>query len=230
MWVKVCGITQVRDAQLAFSLGYNAIGLNFFSKSRRFVSVSVAAAIGDSLRTESRAERSMDIVGVFVNSPVNEVAEIADDLGLTAVQFHGDEAVQDIVEFHRITPRVKIIRAMRVSASRIDECLAELDSLCGEVPLTACLLDAFVPGEFGGTGATIDLDVVSAYFTADRPRLILAGGLTASNVAGIVESAEPWGIDTASGVESSPGIKSDEKCQLFIEAARRGTGESAVRL
>jgi len=222
MWIKICGITRVEDAQIVQAARASAIGLNFYKASKRFVSVEQAALIANSVRENKGDGGPLDIVGVFVNSSISEVAEIASKVSLTAVQFHGDESVADIAEFHRRVPSTLILRAMRVSVDRLDECLRALDSLCREVPLAACLLDAFVPGEFGGTGMTLSPEVVYAYLAEARPRLILAGGLTADNVAGILQVSHPWGVDTASGVELAPGVKDADKVRAFVDGAGGG--------
>ena len=226
MWTKICGITRPGDAALVIHAGASAIGLNFFRGSKRYVSADQAAALAETARqafagNRVPGNRTLDIVGVFVNSPVEEVIQTAKAVGLTAVQFHGDESVAAVAEFHHRMPSLPIVRAMRVSSDRLSSCLDELDALRETIPLAACLLDAFVPGEFGGTGAMVDLSVVSEYLSAKRPRLILAGGLTPNNVGSIISSASPWGVDTASGVELSPGIKCPEKVRAFIEATRR---------
>lgn len=235
MWIKICGITRTEDAAFAVEAGASAIGLNFFRGSKRYVSADLAFSLAEAARqafSEGRSSESgtLDIVGVFVNSSVDEVVQIAKVVELTAVQFHGDESIAAISQFHRQMPSMPIVRAMRVSIDRVNLCMAELDALCESIPLAACLLDAFVPGEFGGTGATVDGGVVQRYFSSERPRLILAGGLTADNVSAIVTSSKPWGIDTASGVEESPGHKCSEKVRAFINAARGCEAQVSGRL
>lgn len=226
MWIKICGITRTEDAAFAVNAGASAIGLNFFRASKRYVSADRAVELAEAARAalsgkRSSANSTLDIVGVFVNSSVDEVIQIAKQVELTAVQFHGDESVATISEFHHRMSSMPIVRAMRVSMDRLNTCLMELDVLRESVPLAACLLDAFVPGEFGGTGSVVDSGVVREYLSAERPRLILAGGLTAGNVDSIITSSSPWGVDTASGVELSPGIKCSDKVRAFVEAARR---------
>jgi phosphoribosylanthranilate isomerase len=230
MWTKICGVTTLESAHAVINAGVSAVGLNFFSGSKRFVSVSAAAEIANVIRTQGPTASAPDIVGVFVNSQVADIARTADEVGLTAIQFHGDETLDLICRLHEARPALSIIRALRVSLERLDEHLRTIDDLQQRVPLAACLLDAFVAGEFGGTGMTIDLRIPAVYLQRTRPRLILAGGLTPENVANIVEQANPWGVDTASGVETAPGIKHPDRCTMFVREASKLREISGQRL
>lgn len=219
MWTKICGFTQPENAVRACQLGVSAIGLNFFSGSKRFVSTSTAQAIAQSVQSLAYPI-TPDLVGVFVDADPHLVAECVEQVGLTAVQFHGDESTSLISDFHRLKPDIAIIRAVRVSRERIDATLKSLDELIHTVPVRACLLDAFVASEYGGTGVTVDQRLIEQYLERDRPRLIVAGGLTPDNVAQIIEDTHPWGVDTASGVESSPGTKDPIKMASFLQQCR----------
>ena len=230
MWTKICGVTAIESAHAVRDAGASAVGLNFFRGSKRFVSVSAAAEIAEVIRAEGTESTIPDIVGVFVNSQVADIARTADEVGLTAIQFHGDETTDLICQLHEARPKLSIIRALRVSLERLDEHLRTIDDLQQRVPLAACLLDAFVAGEFGGTGMTVDLRIPAVYLQQTRPRLILAGGLTPENVADIVEQANPWGVDTASGVETAPGIKHPDRCAMFVHEASKLRGPSGQRL
>ncbi len=256
MWIKICGVTRPVDAIVVARSGADAIGLNFFAGSRRCVSAQTArqivAALGRRAETvpsrESPAgvpEPAFDsggghpeIVGVFVNSAPAHVSQIVDDAGLTAVQFHGDETADQIAEFHELQPGIPIIRAIRLRREDSTASLRSLERLLAAVPLAACLLDAHVAGEYGGTGRTVDPDLVrccQASFTGLR--LILAGGLTPENVGMAIAELRPWGIDTASGVEIQPGIKDADRVTAFVDAAARfrqagsiGTNQDRRRL
>ena len=230
MWIKICGVTRIEDALAVVKAGASAMGLNFFQGSKRFVSVGKATTIAGSLRRYTEDRAALDLVGVFVNATVPEIVDVAKRVGLTAVQFHGDESADLIAEFHAQLPTIHIVRALRVLADTLDQQLNDVDLLNTRVPLAACLLDAFVAGEYGGTGMTIDLQIPKEYLAVSRPRLILAGGLTAENVGGIISEAKPWGVDTASGVESSPGVKDCEKCRLFVQSALGKAESLSVRL
>ena len=178
MWTKICGVTTIESALAVRDAGANAVGLNFFSGSKRFVSVSAAAGIAEAIRIPGTENSVPDIVGVFVNSQVADIVRASHEVGLTAVQFHGDETRDLICRLHEARPDLSIIRALRVSLERLDEHLRTIDELQQRIPLAACLLDAFVAGEFGGTGLTVDLRIPAVYLQQARPRLILAGGLT----------------------------------------------------
>ena len=222
MWIKICGITDPKDAVTAVEAGANAIGLNFFSGSKRWVSIEAAQEITRVIRSVA-VPRPIDLVGVFVNSAPEEICQIAATVALNVVQLHGDESVADIAKVHEGSPQLHLIRALRISSDRRQDCFDQLRDLQNHIELFAVLLDAFVPGEFGGTGVTVDSQLVADYSAQNLPRLILAGGLTSDNVAETIAACRPWGIDTASGVESSPGIKSSEKINRFITEARRAS-------
>lgn len=227
MWIKICGITQLEDAIVVAESGASAIGLNFFEGSRRFISADQAVRVAAGVRS-LETDSPLDLVGVFVNSGISDVVDVARRVSLTAVQFHGDESVSEFAEFHRLMPDVRMIRALRVSMDRIEECLNEIDRIQAEVPIAACLVDAWVAGEFGGTGATVDLRIAELYLAAPRPRLILAGGLTPENVGEVILKARPWGVDTASGVESAPGRKQPERIRAFVDSARLAAARQEI--
>lgn len=214
MWIKICGIRDAETATAVASLGVDAVGLNFFDRSPRVVQPDVAARIVAGL------PQSVEPVGVFVNHTIREVQEIASRVGLRTVQLHGDEPVETLAELSR---EFRIIRAFRVG----DEGLAEVESYLaacrqtGAMPF-ACLVDAKVAGHYGGTGRTAPWDVLRRdWRTADWPPLILAGGLHEGNVAEAVQQVNPWGVDVAGGVESSPGVKDISRVREFVCAARK---------
>ena len=221
MWVKICGIT-VHEDMLA-AAGADAVGLNFYAPSKRYVSPSQAA------RLVAAASPSQQIVGVFVNSPVEEVVEIVDLAGLTAVQFHGDESVETVASFHSCRQNIDLIRAFRIGQdglAPVDSWLQKLSKL--NIELKAILVDAFVPGEFGGTGHRISPCLLESR-DKSWPPLILAGGLTPETVAQSIADIAPWGVDTASGVEDKPGIKNHELVERFISIARESqTGNKLI--
>ena len=197
--VKICGITSVRDALLAAAAGADAIGLNFHAASPRCVSVAVAAEIARAV------PRGVCRVGVFVDAPRDVVAAIARDVGLDALQFHGNEPP----DFCRGWTE-KTIKAVRVR---------DAGALAGaaDYPVSFVLADAYVPGVAGGTGTRVPLAWLGG---VAAERLILAGGLTPENVAEAVRQVHPAAVDVASGVESAPGVKDPEKVRRFIANAR----------
>ena len=220
MWIKICGIRDLPTALAIAELGADAVGLNFFADSARYVTLSAAQEIAAAL------PRTVEPVGLFVNHTVEQVVDTCQQCELRTVQIHGDESPEFLAELLEHLPEVRLIRAYRVEAGQIDSLVNALDETRQQgVGLYACIVDAFIEGTFGGTGQTADWsDLASQYKTADWPPLILAGGLNAENVAAAVQTVQPWGVDTASGVESAPGFKDLELVGRFIENARKATG------
>lgn len=205
MKIKICGITRGEDAEVAVSEGVWAIGLNFSPASPRRIEIAEAESIGSVMK------RRCEVAGVFVNPALGEVVEIAERVGLTLVQLHGEEGASFCAEVRRRTG-CKVIKAMRVRTP-------------GEVLAARAfhtdfhLFDAYRPDAHGGTGTTFDWDLVS--LRKGGVPAILAGGLTSDNVAEAVAVANPWGVDVASGVETSPGIKSANLIRSFVAAGER---------
>jgi len=223
MWIKICGVTRDDDVSTVTSSGADAIGFNFFSGSKRFVSNERALGLIQVAKRITGDNSPLDLVGVFVNSDAQAVKTTVLETGINVIQIHGDETVEQITEIHRLCPDIPLIRAIRVHSENSERLLEETDCLHAKVPLAAILLDPFVPGEFGGTGKHLDLSILQTYATNLRPRLILAGGLTPENAAKITSHSIVWGIDTASGVESSPGIKDAVRVHNFVDNVRRAT-------
>ena len=198
MFVKICGVTDAEDALLAAGLGADAIGVNFVASSVRRVSPSTARDVIRKLPPEVLT------VGIFRNHPRERVVKTFNEVGLRAVQLHGDETIDDVRWIAERVPNV--IRALPAAAlGSID--LAELAS----VPL---LIDSPEPG----SGAPFDWTQLAAD-PPNRP-FILAGGLTPENLAEAIGLLEPWGVDVASGVESAPGRKDPVAMRRFIATAR----------
>ncbi|MCA9080995.1 MAG: phosphoribosylanthranilate isomerase [Planctomycetaceae bacterium] len=214
MWLKICGVTRPELARQIAALGPDAIGLNFYSHSVRCVDRQSAEQIVREL-----PER-VEPVGVFVNHSATEVIGIAASLGLRTVQLHGDEPVS--VARTLTDAGLQIIRAFRVDESGLADVKQQLaDYTTTGVPLRACLVDARVAGQYGGTGERAPWDLLRKEWPKDWPPLVLAGGLTAENVATAIEQVRPWGVDTASGVEASPGVQDLAVVASYITAARR---------
>ncbi len=201
--VKVCGITNLADAEHAASHGAWAIGMIHHPDSPRYVQPDVAEEIGAALK------RRCEIAGVFVNSPLDEVIDAAERENLTLLQFHGEEGPSFCREAKRRTG-AKVIKAMRVSSPA--------DVRAAEAFRTDLhLFDAYWHGIHGGTGKSFDWDLV-AKRRSEVP-MILAGGLTPENVADAIELVKPFGVDVVSGVEAEPGRKDHAKVEAFLEAA-----------
>ena len=204
MRVKICGITRREDAELAVELGAWAIGLIFHDSSPRMVDLDTAAAISAEFR------RQAEVVGVFVNRELSEVAEVADACSLTMLQLHGEEGPVYCDELRRRTG-LKIMKAARVRDA------ASLQALDAFRHVDHHLVDAHHPDLFGGTGETFDWELLRG--RRSKVPLVLSGGLTAENVHDAIVAVRPFGVDTASGTERSPGVKDPAKVEAFIRAA-----------
>ena len=202
--VKICGITSAADAQAAIEAGANLIGFNFYSKSPRQISEGEAAEI------RSKLPKKVKAVGIFVNWLPADVITLRSSVKLDAVQLHGDETPETVAE---IAPVVPVIKAFRVEPEFPITALDEYSRVF------AFLFDAAHTGQYGGTGRTTDWDV--ARRASLKHRIILAGGLKVENVAAAVRIVRPYGIDVASGVESSPGKKDHDLLREFIKEVRR---------
>lgn len=217
--IKICGIKTIDDAQAAVDAGADAVGLNFYEKSRRYVETKVAADIARSLPAD------VALVGVFVNSSSERINDIAGSVGLQAIQLHGDEPPRLLKE---ISEDCWIVRARRWRARGILEVVDDLET-CREAgrKVDAVLLDAAVAGQFGGTGSILPWSAMKDYrLSVGETPLILAGGLTPENVAEAIRIVQPHGVDVASGVEGSPGAKDHEKIHAFVQAARTAFAEA----
>lgn len=198
-FIKICGITNLDDAVMAAESGVTAIGFNFFRGSKRYIDAALAREISDHVR------RTVAVVGVFVNEPMESVKRIAADVKLTYCQFHGDEPPEYVNSFPNA------IKAFRLNSSITD--LQFDDYRC-----SAFLLDSYSVHEYGGTGVPFDWKL--AREANEFGKIILAGGLNADNVRAAVETAQPWGVDVASGVEREPRYKDREKLIRFVQNAR----------
>jgi phosphoribosylanthranilate isomerase len=201
LWIKICGVTSVHDALAALEAGADAIGVNFVPSSKRYVELGVGRAIRDAV--EGRAE----VVGVVADRPFGELAELREQTGIDWLQLHGNETADAV---RALLPRA--YKAIRIGTAR------DATDARG-VPGERLLVDAKVEGELGGTGRTFDWKLVNG-LAAERP-LVLAGGLTAENVAEAVKTVRPFGVDVAGGVESNDPRKKDPgRLEKFIRAAR----------
>ena len=198
---KICGITRVEDALVAAEAGADAIGLVFYAKSPRAVSVQQARAIIAALPP------FVTTVGLFVNASRCELNETLDAVPLDALQFHGDETPADCEGYHRPwykALRVKVGEDVRLQAARY-------------AGASAILLDTFVAGVPGGTGEVFDWSLIPP----DLPKpLILAGGLTCQNVQRAMDEVRPYAVDISGGVEISKGIKDAGRVREFVRLVR----------
>lgn len=211
--IKICGVTRPEDAAHAVACGAEAIGINFFPGSPRFVRADLAREI-----VRAVADR-VEVVGVFVNQSPETIVSLCGRLGIRRVQLHGDEPPGD-------ASRVPLWRIKAVHADRTPDLPALL-----AYPCEAFLLDAGGREAYGGTGRELAWGELGNRFPGiagaqgpggERKPWILAGGLTPLNVERAILAARPFGVDVASGVESSPGRKDPGKVKTFIERAKTG--------
>ena len=200
--VKVCGITRRDDALLAADLGASAVGFVFWPPSPRYVEPGVAAAIARELPADVAP------IGVFVDAPVDDVRRIAAEVGLAAVQLHGDEppTLCDGLPY-------RVLKAVPVAGAATHDAADRVPSR------VTVLLDARDPIRKGGTGRTVDWSVAAG--VAARRRIFLAGGLRPENVGEALRVVRPYGIDVSSGVEAEPGRKDAGRLRGFFEEVAR---------
>lgn len=201
--VKICGLTNLNDTLEAIELGADYLGFNFYPDSPRFLTYEKAIEIFQEI------PNNIPKVGVFVNADVEEVLDLAIELELDMLQFHGDESPDSLNEIGR--PWYKAFR------------LKDENDLAA-IPAYQCeqiLVDAYSDKAYGGTGLTAHWDLVRSAQNY-RKRIILAGGLNPDNVGIAVATLKPYMVDVASGVESAPGIKDRHKMEVFISRAKAG--------
>lgn len=193
-----------------------AIGLNFYPKSVRFVDDATAREIANAVSGQ------VEVIGVFVNEPTGEIIRRVHECRLTGVQFHGTETPEEMAAVARACPQVQIIRAHRRKPAGLQPLVVELAELAARgVICQRCLIDAYSPHEYGGTGLQVPWnDLHSELQQLSLPPVVLAGGLTSENIAEAIRTAQPEGVDVASGVEASPGVKDLGLVALFLERAR----------
>lgn len=198
--IKICGVTSVDDALTCVEAGADAIGLNFYRGSRRYVDPAGALLVVDAVGSAALT------VGVFVDASYDEIESVRQRTGIACVQLHGDEP-PDLVQ--RFLPHA--YKALRVRGSQtIDE--------ARRYPGEYLMLDAYVAGEPGGTGTRFDWSLAEPL--ARERKVALAGGLTPDNVAQAIEEVRPFCVDVAGGVERAPGEKDPARVRAFIRAVR----------
>ena len=204
--IKICGITRVEDALAAAHCGADAIGLVFYERSPRHVGIAQAAQLAAALPP------FVSVVGLFVNAEAALVREVLAQVSLDLLQFHGDESPEYCAQFGK-----PYLKAIRVKAG-VDllQCASDFRGAKG------LLLDAYMEGIPGGTGATFDWNLIPRQLSLP---VILSGGLAAENVAAAIEQVRPYAVDVSSGVESggveaSKGIKDAAKIAAFINEVK----------
>lgn len=202
--VKICGLTNYRDAAAAVDLGADLLGFNFYPKSPRFVTPEQAAQIINKLPA------FIHVAGVFVNASLDQIKEAISECNLDWVQLHGDESPEFCESLLSIN--VRTMKAIRV---KDQEDIERAESFFTD----AVLLDAFDPEKYGGTGLTFDWNIIGHI----SKRIFLAGGINPDNVAAAIELGV-YGIDVCSGIEASPGKKDHRKMRKLFENIQRLRG------
>jgi phosphoribosylanthranilate isomerase len=211
--VKICGITDVHDAELAVELGAWAVGMVFYDGSPRRCSTEQALRITTALR------RRVELCGVFVDASLDELARLTEELGLTMLQLHGDEGPAFCAEARRRTG-ARVIKAIQIAGA------GDVREL-GRYHVDFHLADARASAPArqslrGGTGETFDWSLLAGRRSSVTP-LILSGGLHPDNVAAAASLVRPYAVDTASGTERAPGHKDEAKLRAFFAAVHAST-------
>jgi len=195
--VKICGLTNYRDAAAAMDMGADILGFNFYPKSPRFITPEKA------MKIIKKLPAFVDIAGVFVNAPFDKIQETIEQCQLDWIQLHGDESPQFCQSF--VSVSVKTMKALRVRDQ------ADIDR-ANSFFTDAILLDAFHPEKYGGTGLTFDWNIIGHI----GKRVFLAGGINPDNAAAAIELGV-YGIDVCSGIESQPGRKDHKKMKKLFD-------------
>jgi len=198
--VKICGITNAEDASMAVEAGADALGFVFYDKSPRCIAPEKAA---DIIR---EIPPFVTVVGLFVNAGIDFVNATADRCRLDIIQLHGDETP----DFCSLVKR-RVVKVFRI---RDAQSLGPMK----DYRVAGCLLDAYSPQAYGGTGFTFNWEI--ARDAKKYGPIILAGGLTPDNIRQAVEAVQPYAVDVSSGVEAAPGKKDPDKVRRFIENAK----------
>lgn len=199
--IKICGITNATDAQLAAKFGADALGFNFYAESPRYISPERARAIIASLPP------FICPVGIFVDEPPETIQMVCESCGIYTVQLHGNEPPETVGKLRAF----QVIKAIRVQSERDLNQLRRYD-------VDGFVLDTYMPNMKGGTGVKFNWELAKSV-THTYP-VILAGGLTPENVQDAIRTVRPYGVDVCTGVESKPGKKDRERLKKFILLAR----------
>lgn len=202
--VKICGITRSEDARLVVTAGADAIGLVFYPKSPRYIDSSQAAEISRQMPA------FVSTVALFKDADQAYVSTVLEQADIDLIQFHGSESAEFCEQFGR-----PYLKALGMKSAECDKEYLH-DQLIRYRSAKAILLDGHAPGDAGGTGETFDWSIVSSLGQSTDSAIILAGGLTPDNVKQAIETVRPYAVDVSSGVESSPGLKSQEKVFTFM--------------
>ena len=236
VWIKICGITNTGDAEIAVRYGADALGFIFSTDSPRRISLETASSIIDYLQdisahggkknTEVKGDRTeaVEKVGVFVNEDPETVTSFSRQLKLDYIQLSGDESTDYTKKLKEEIPGIKVIKAIRIGndakiqSEKIKKTVREFGVMADHI-----LMDSYHPNKYGGTGRALDLETARRF--GSLPGFILSGGLDHLNIGEAIKSIRPFGIDVSSRLESSPGKKDHRLVKSFIEAARSAAEE-----
>ncbi len=207
MRIKICGIRNPQQGKAIAQFGATALGFICVSASPRFVTVEQIREIVEQIPTKT------DKIGVFANTSIAEITDTVNNAGLTGVQLHGDESPEFCQQLRQVLPSVEIIKALRIR--NVDD--INNVNIYGDF-IDTFLLDAYHPQQLGGTGKTLDWNLLEQ-FEPSRP-WFLAGGLTPDNITEALSQIHPSGIDLSSGVERAPGDKDLDKVAKLFEKVR----------
>jgi phosphoribosylanthranilate isomerase len=221
VWIKICGNTSLEDARLAVKAGADAVGF-VFAPSPRQVTVSEVAAIVKHLASP------VEMIGVFVDAPFDEIYEAVRVCGLTGVQLHSAAGPQMPAKLHqRLGPDLRVLRVLHFDPDALERMIAEIAQHDRDQHVDAVLVDSRTATAVGGTGVAFDWAAARTIFSQGEKacKRIVAGGLNPENVAEAIATLRPSGVDVVSGVEAEPGRKDPFKVRAFIERARAAVRE-----
>jgi phosphoribosylanthranilate isomerase len=221
VWIKICGNTSLEDARLAVKAGADAVGF-VFAPSPRQVTVSEVAAIVKHLASP------VEMIGVFVDAPFDEIYEAVRVCGLTGVQLHSAAGPQMPAKLHqRLGPDLRVLRVQHFDPDALERMIAEIAQHDRDQHVDAVLVDSRTATAVGGTGVAFDWAAARTIFSQGEKacKRIVAGGLNPENVAEAIATLRPSGVDVVSGVEAEPGRKDPFKVRAFIERARAAVRE-----
>lgn len=227
MWIKICGITELEDAQLAVEAGADAVGFVFAESPRRMTPEKVR-------EITEKLPATIEKIGVFVDARLEEIAAACEIAGLSGVQLHGESlagrASHLRTQLKNRSGKLRVVEVVRYDGNPANfdgQLLAQRVRSVAEDDLHAVLVDTQMAGKQGGTGTSFDWQAARESFLLQAPhlRLIVAGGLRPENVRQAIQTLQPWGVDVSSGVESSPGRKDHHRVTEFIRVARQASGD-----
>ena len=234
VWIKICGITNTGDAEMAVRCGTDALGFVFSTDSPRRIDLDAASGIISFLRgaacgstgpagPDSGRIKAAEMVGVFVNEDHEKIRSFSQRLKLDYVQLSGDESADYIKRLKEMLPSIKVIKAIRVRKSSEDY-IKHPAAAAGVFKALAdhILMDSYHPTKYGGTGKIFDTDTAKRFGALSG--FILSGGLDHLNIGEAIRAVRPFGVDASSRLEASPGRKDHQFVKSFIKAARQAAG------